>query len=118
MKSNEERVRDIIGKAKAYRSKRAKVLSGSAFFMCAVIAVVVAGAVGARFNGGLKMKNDNGNVIGQNDILVVREDSKENIVEEISLACFESKEELVGILKEKAKENNRWQNITFGELRY
>lgn len=93
MKSNEERVKSILGKAKHYKSVRFKALSTVTLCLCAIAVVAT--------HMSFKQKDSKNNAV-QNENLVVAV----NDVEEKYLPTFESKEELVKILKEKIKEND------------
>ena len=94
MKSNDERVHSIVDKAKHYKSERKKVLSALTVTLCAV---VVAITTYVRFYN----VDKTGKSLTPNNNLVVAT----NYMVEKYLPTFESKEQLLDCLNEKAKKN-------------
>ena len=99
MKSNEERVKNIMNKAKVYKDKRGRILSSATLTICAIIAVFTHTTMNNKFN-----VND-----FENNFNIVY--SGEESVEEKGVLTFASKDELIEKIKEhqkKYEDNNRF----------
>lgn len=98
MRSNEERVKNIMKKVKDYKKQRGEVLTGAALCLCAVLGLFVYAKVG--FEDNILDFNISGdkNIINNNEYAAL---------EEIKLPTFNSKQEIL----EKVKVNTDDQDL-------
>ena len=101
MKNNDERVRSILEKAKKYKHQRLQIISSITMAIC-ICAIVLVG------NKVMHKKSDN-------DFLIMENDNAESIDEkaEENLIAFNSKEELIQVLKDTAEKYNNIQGNYF-----
>ena len=108
MKSNEERVNNILKKAKHYKSVRNKMISGVTISLCAVVAIMTHVNFNTKINNYPNMTQ----TLNDKESLIVAK----NDIEEKELPTFKSKEDLISRLKENAEKDkiNIFGDLSFG----
>lgn len=111
MKSNEERVKDILEKARCYKMKKRKEGYAAISCLCAVVVAVVT-MVNVSPMLQLKEQNDNKPQIIETDVNKIAF----NNLEEIELTTFKSKKELINKMKSSDSYKNYQSNRFFDDM--